>query len=179
MRSLVRGLSSALALAVFLGVSGGACAQAPAQAEAPTAAFKSAGNFRVAMFLTKDTAAFHLAAKKSLSAMAQASTSKAQVGQTLYAALMFGGCQANVTKTCTVSAVFRVTPPKGKAVISDRVYVWRLKAPDTKSIQLGEHPFAITLDKTDPVGPYEVEVEVLDHNANVTVTLKADFLVTR
>jgi hypothetical protein len=177
MRSLVRGLSTACTAAVFLALTGAASAQA--QAEAPTAAFRSSGDFRAAMFLTKDTAAFQAAAKKSLSAMAQASTNKAQAGQTLYAAMMFGGCKASVTKTCTVSAVFRITPPKGKPVVSDRVYLWRLKAPDVKSTQLGEHPFAIALDKTDPAGTYAVEVDVLDHNANAAVTLKADFVVTR
>jgi hypothetical protein len=175
MRVLVHGLAVALAAGVFSSTP----AQAAPETQAPTAAFRSAGDFRAAMFLTKDTAAFQEAAKKSLDAMSQASSSKQQIGKTLYAALMFGGCKASVTKTCTVSAVFRITPPKGKPVVSDRIYLWRMTAPDTKTIQLGEQTFAINLDKTDPIGTYEVEVDVLDHNTNATITLKAEFLATR
>ena len=102
-----------------------------------------------------------------------------QPGETLYAALMFGGCKPTVTKTCTVSAVFRITPPKGKAVQSGRVYIWRGAAPAAQSIQLGEQPFAIQLDKGDPLGPYRVEVDVEDHAAGLKVTQQSDFLAVR
>lgn len=152
---------------------------APAGKLALPSNFQVAGTLRVGLFLTDRFDAFLEAIRQGKVDQGQLTVTKARIGQTLSAPLLFTGCKPGVTQTCTVSAVFRVRPPKGQVVETGRVYVWGGAAPAASSIQLADNPFGFTLDPTDPLGTYRVEADITDHNANLTVKVSTDFSVSR
>lgn len=130
----------------------------------------------VTVLLTGDPVAMNQAVKISAAALAKQTTDTIVLGDSVYVAILFSGCQPGADGKCNVTTQSTVNEPKGKKVPAKPGYVWR-QVPPKNSIQVGEQGLHITVVKPDPVGLYQVVTQVTDEVSKQSATLTTSFMV--
>jgi hypothetical protein len=98
-------------------------------------------------------------------------------GAAIVAFVFFSGCEADKHGMCNASADFTILRPDGSEYESftDRD-LWKGKpAPPKGMLRLSAEYVGVVIEPGDPLGEYEVQVSVHDHNTGTTLDLTLPF----
>lgn len=148
-------------------------AQAQAQAQdawtqGPNTA--SSGNFAIVQIATTDSAALRAEWAKPTPGVKLQTSTRMTRNQAIETFIIFKGCGLDKAGNCNLTVQYEVFNPAGKSLIRvpGKIWVDRPPPPDLQ-LQLSASSLGLTLDDSDPLGPYRIQAKVTDHVAKVTL----------
>ncbi len=121
----------------------------------------------------------HLRKTWTSRANAQTTQSVSQ-GSTISVLVALSHCASNTKGSCDVVAEFFVVSPDGVKKSGGRGAVWSEAPISIEGVSLlGQASLTAGFDKTDPIGDYEVLVDVTDNVSGKTLHLSQKFKVTQ